>query len=252
MIVKHNNPSGVAIAEDVADAYEKALACDPLSAYGGVIALNRPVDAALAERLHENFIEVLIAPSYDEAGIEVLKQKEAVRILEDTEQRAYIGERDLKRVRGGAARPGPRLGRGHDVGNGRRLEGRARGGPVGRPAVRVARRAPRALERDRDREGRRDARDRRGADEPHRLGASSRSTSAHQARGDEAAGAPGGLRRWRRTPSSPSPTGPQVAIDAGVSAFIQPGGSKRDSEVVGAADDAGAAMVLTGRRHFRH
>ena len=64
VIVKHNNPCGAAIADDIAGAYEKALACDPLSAFGGVIALNRPVDKALAERLHENFIEVLIAPEY--------------------------------------------------------------------------------------------------------------------------------------------------------------------------------------------
>ena len=62
VIVKHNNPCGAAIAESVGEAYEKALACDPLSAFGGVIVFNRPVDAALAERLHQKFVEVLIAP----------------------------------------------------------------------------------------------------------------------------------------------------------------------------------------------
>src|SRR5262249_9732831 len=72
VIVKHNNPCGVGIADSVAEAYEKALACDPLSAFGGVIALNEPIDKALAERLHENFIEVLIAPGYDEDALEVL------------------------------------------------------------------------------------------------------------------------------------------------------------------------------------
>ena len=85
MIVKHNNPCGAAIADDIADAYEKALACDPLSAFGGVIALNRPVDKALADRLHANFIEVLIAPEYSDDALEVLTQKEAIRILHDTE-----------------------------------------------------------------------------------------------------------------------------------------------------------------------
>jgi len=65
VIVKHNNPSGVGIADAPGEAYEKALACDPMSAYGGVIALNRPVDEALARRLHENFVEVLIAPGYE-------------------------------------------------------------------------------------------------------------------------------------------------------------------------------------------
>ena len=102
VIVKHNNPCGVAVAEQLGDAYEKALACDPMSAFGGVIALNRTVDRALAERLHERFIEVLIAPAYDEDALEVLKQKEAVRLLEATEQRGYEPrERDVKRVRGG-------------------------------------------------------------------------------------------------------------------------------------------------------
>ena len=65
VIVKHNNPCGVAVADQIGEAYEKALACDPLSAFGGVIALNRAVDRALAERLHEHFVEVLIAPAYE-------------------------------------------------------------------------------------------------------------------------------------------------------------------------------------------
>src|SRR5213076_1128922 len=76
VIVKHNNPCGVAVGDGVAEAYEKALACDPLSAFGGVIALNRDVDRALAERLHAHFIEVLIAPGYDADALEVMKQKE--------------------------------------------------------------------------------------------------------------------------------------------------------------------------------
>ena len=75
VIVKHNNPCGVAAAERIGDAYERALACDPMSAFGGVIALNRNVDRALAERLHEHFIEVLIAPSYDEDALEVLSRR---------------------------------------------------------------------------------------------------------------------------------------------------------------------------------
>ena len=87
---------------DALDAYEKALACDPLSAFGGVIALNRPVGGELAEALHENFVEVLIAPGYEDGALEVLQQKEAIRILGDEERRrADPGERDVKRVRGG-------------------------------------------------------------------------------------------------------------------------------------------------------
>ena len=101
VIVKHNNPCGVAEADEIGPAYEKAFACDPMSAFGGVIALNRPVDKALAERLNEQFIEVLIAPEYDEDALEVLQQKEAIRILEDKERRAHQIEPDIKRVRGG-------------------------------------------------------------------------------------------------------------------------------------------------------
>ena len=82
VIVKHNNPCGVAVAETVEEAYERAFACDPLSAFGGVIVFNRPVEAALAERLHQQFIEVLLAPGFEPEALEVLAQKEDVRILE--------------------------------------------------------------------------------------------------------------------------------------------------------------------------
>ena len=102
MIVKHNNPCGVAIGADALEAYAKALACDPLSAYGGVIALNRPVGRELAEELHKNFVEVLIAPGFEDGALEVLQQKEAIRILCEEERREPDpAERDVKRVRGG-------------------------------------------------------------------------------------------------------------------------------------------------------
>ncbi len=102
MIVKHNNPCGVAIGDDAREAYRKALACDPMSAYGGVIAFNRPIGEALAEELHENFVEVLIAPGYEDGALEVLQQKEAIRILSDEERRQPdAAERDVKRVLGG-------------------------------------------------------------------------------------------------------------------------------------------------------
>src|SRR3954449_4137795 len=101
-IVKHNNPCGVAVGEDPLDAYRKALACDPMSAFGGVIAFNRPLEAEVAEALHENFVEVLIAPGYDDRALEVLQQKEAIRILREDERRGPDSrERDSKRVLGG-------------------------------------------------------------------------------------------------------------------------------------------------------
>src|SRR3954451_15422809 len=102
VIVKHNNPCGVAIGKDALEAYEKALACDPMSAFGGVIAFNRPVSEELAKRLHENFVEVLIAPDYEHGALAVLQQKEAIRILCEEERRQREpGERDVKRVMGG-------------------------------------------------------------------------------------------------------------------------------------------------------
>src|SRR4249920_3113724 len=102
VIVKHNNPCGVAIGDDLGEAHRKARACDPMSAFGGVIAFNRPVSKALAERLHENFVEVLIAPEYEHGVLAVLQQKEAIRILCEEERRQRDPrERDLKRVLGG-------------------------------------------------------------------------------------------------------------------------------------------------------
>jgi phosphoribosylaminoimidazolecarboxamide formyltransferase/IMP cyclohydrolase len=251
VIVKHNNPCGVAVAEEIGEAYEKALACDPLSAFGGVIALNRSVDRALAERLHERFVEVLIAPAYDQDALPVLKQKEAVRLLETTEQRGYEPrERDVKRVRGGLLVQDPD-----------RLEERRESMQVATEAspdggqwedlwfawkvCRHVRSNAIVIAKD-------------GATLGIGAGQMSRVDSvriaiekARQARGEDA----GGLLAGSVVASDaffPFPDGPQLAIDAGVTALVQPGGSVRDSEVIAACDEAGAAMVFTGRRHFRH
>ena len=251
VIVKHNNPCGAAIGTDVADAYEKALACDPLSAFGGVIALNRPVDAALAERLHQNFIEVLIAPGFEDGALEVLQQKEAIRILHDTEESdPEPRERDLKRVRGGLLVQTPDL-----------VE-------EGREGMEVATEVEPSEEAWRDLEFswrvckhvRSNAivfaKD--GATIGIGAGQMSRVDSvriaidkARDARGEEAEALLAGSV-VASDAFFPFPDGPQMAMEAGASAFVQPGGSKRDPEVVEACDAAGAAMVMTRRRHFRH
>ena len=101
VIVKHNNPCGVAVGESALEAYEKAFACDPLSAFGGVLVFNRPIDSELAERLSQQFIEVLMAPGYAEDALEILTRKEAIRVLEVEEIAYEPRERDIKRVRGG-------------------------------------------------------------------------------------------------------------------------------------------------------
>ncbi len=251
VIVKHNNPCGVAVAEQIGDAYEKALACDPLSAFGGVIALNRGVDRALAERLHERFVEVLFAPAYDRDALEVLKQKEAIRLLEATEQRNYEPrERDVKRVRGGLLVQDPdRIDEERES-----MQVVTQAKPDGSQsedlwfAWKVCRHVrSNAIVIAKD-----------GATLGIGAGQMSRVDSvriaiekARQARGEDA----DELLAGSAVASDaffPFPDGPQLAIDAGATALVQPGGSVRDSEVIAACDAAGAAMVFTGRRHFRH
>src|SRR5207247_7519442 len=102
VIVKHSNPCGVAVAGSIEQAYDRALASDPRSAYGGVVVVNRTVSEALGERLAKQFIEVLFAPGYDDAALKRLREKPGTRILEDRERRlSNPGERDYRRVLGG-------------------------------------------------------------------------------------------------------------------------------------------------------
>src|SRR3954469_13229870 len=101
-ILKHNNPCGAAVGATAIEAFEKALATDPMSAFGGVFCFNRRVDKQLAQRLSEIFVELVFAPGYDEEGLELLMEKPNVRILDNQERRRVpIGEHDIKRVRGG-------------------------------------------------------------------------------------------------------------------------------------------------------
>ncbi|MDQ3759341.1 MAG: bifunctional phosphoribosylaminoimidazolecarboxamide formyltransferase/IMP cyclohydrolase [Actinomycetota bacterium] len=251
VIVKHNNPCGAAIGSDIADAYRKALACDPLSAFGGVIALNRPVDADLAELLHENFIEVLIAPSYSDDALEILMRKEAIRILHNTEDSEPEPlERDLKRVRGGLLVQTPDV-----ISEDRESMEVASAAEPDDGAWRDLEFAWRVCKHVRS-NAIVIAKD--GATLGIGAGQMSRVDSvriaidkAHDARGDEARELLAGSV-VASDAFFPFADGPHTAIDAGSTAFIQPGGSKRDAEVVAACDDAGVAMVMTRRRHFRH
>jgi len=250
-IVKHNNPCGVAIGEDALSAYRKALACDPMSAFGGVIALNRPVGAELAEALHENFVEVLIAPEYEDGALDVLQQKEAIRILCGEERREPDPiERDAKRVLGGLL-----------------IQDRD-GDPEPRELMEVVTKTQPSEEQWRDmcfawtvvRHVRSNAiviaKD--GATLGIGAGQMSRVDSVRlavekcrDARGDDV----GALLADSAIASDaffPFADGPRAAIDAGATAVIQPGGSKRDAEVIEACDAAGVAMVFTKHRHFRH
>ena len=250
-IVKHNNPCGAAVGADALEAYQRALACDPLSAFGGVIALNRPIGVELAEALHKNFVEVLIAPGFEDGALEVLQQKEAIRILCDEERRGpNPGERDIKRVRGGL------LIQTHD------------GDPEPREMMEVVTRAEPSEEQWDDlcfawtvvRRVRSNAivLGRDGATIGIGAGQMSRVDSVRlavekcrEARGDAADALLAGSV-IASDAFFPFADGPELAIEAGATAVIQPGGSKRDAEVIEACDAAGVAMVFTKHRHFRH
>ena len=250
VIVKHNNPCGAAIAATIGEAYDNALACDPLSAYGGVIALNRPVDRALAERLNENFVEVLVAPDFDEDAMGVLTQKEAIRILHNAEQRGpEPRERDLKRVRGGLLVQTPDL-----------LE-------EGREQMEVATSTQPNDDQWRDMlfawkvckhvKSNAIVFARDGATRGIGAGQMSRVDSVRIAVEKAADAFEGDAEPLAGTTVAsdaffPFADGPLSALDAGATSVIQPGGSKRDDEVIAAVDERGAAMVFTRKRHFRH
>jgi phosphoribosylaminoimidazolecarboxamide formyltransferase / IMP cyclohydrolase len=250
-IVKHNNPCGVAVGEDALDAYRKALACDPMSAFGGVIAFNRPVGEELAEALHENFVELLITPDYEDGALEILQQKEAIRILRNEERRQPDPEeRDVKGVMGGLL-----------------IQDRD-GDPEPRELMEVVTKTEPSEEQWRDlyfawtvvRHVRSNAivlaKD--GATIGIGAGQMSRVDSVRlavekcrNARGEEAEGLLAGSA-LASDAFFPFADGPEAAIEAGATSVIQPGGSKRDAEVIDACDGGGVAMVFTKHRHFRH
>jgi phosphoribosylaminoimidazolecarboxamide formyltransferase / IMP cyclohydrolase len=245
VIVKHANPCGVAVGGTIEDAYERALGADPVSAYGGVVALNRPVDTDFGARLAEQFVEVLFAPGYEDGALDALRAKEAVRVLVSTERRkAPAGERDFRRVLGGLLVQD----RDADI--------------EGREAMTVVCGAP--SESDWGdllfawRVGKHVtsnaiviAKDLRtigiGAGQTSRVDAVRIAVGKAGELGHDLGGA-----ALASDAFFPFPDGPQLALEAGVRAIIQPGGSKRDPDVVAAVEAAGGTMVFTGRRHFRH
>ena len=245
-IVKHNNPCGVAIAAGAEEAFDKALTTDPLSAYGGIYCFNRRVDKALAEKLHAQFAEVIFAPGYEEDALELLEQKPNVRLLESQERRRIpVTEHDLKRVRGGI------LVQDRDTG----LEDREEMDVV-------TRRKPTEEEWGELLFAMRVCKHVRSNAIVLATGLSTAGIGAGQMSRidsvrlavDKAAAA--GIDLSKAVMASdaffPFADGAQLAIEAGVQAIIQPGGSQRDGEVIDACDEAGVAMVFTARRHFRH
>jgi len=245
-IVKHNNPCGCALAGDVGEAFERALASDPMSAFGGVVCINRRVDRALAERLTSMFLEVVFAPGYDDDALEVLSTKEKLRVLDSSERRQTpVSERDVKRVRGGLLVQD----RDDDIEQREEMQVVTARRPSEEEwgellfAWKVAKHVRSnaiVLTRELATLG-------IGAGQMSRLDSVRIAVDKARAAENDLDGAAMGSDAF-----FPFADGPQAAIDAGVRTIIQPGGSQRDPEVVEACDKAGIAMVFTSRRHFRH
>ena len=249
VVVKHANPCGVAVAQDLAAAWELALRCDPTSAFGGIVAANRTLDEDTASRIAQIFTEVIVAPDATPEARAILARKKNLRLL-------------LTGTLPDAAAPGFTS---RSIAGGLLVQSRD-AGRVARPQLRVAtKRAPTEAEyadllfaftvcKHVKSNAIVYAKD--GATVGIGAGQMSRVDSARIAAWKaQAAGNGVPLTQGSVVASDaffPFADGLQAAIDAGATAVIQPGGSVRDDEVVAAADEAGVAMVMTGMRHFRH
>jgi phosphoribosylaminoimidazolecarboxamide formyltransferase / IMP cyclohydrolase len=246
-VIKHANPCGIAVGADIAEAHRKAHACDPLSAYGGVVATNRPVSAAMAAQLADIFTEVVVAPDFEEEALTVLRARKNLRLVRaaapsrgGVETRPVSGGLLVQHldtvdaeVEGGGDAP---------------QRWRRVAGPVSDDAtvadlsfawraVRAVRSNAILLAHD-------------GASVGIGMGQVNRVDSAHLAvrrAGDRAAGAVAASDAF-----FPFADGLQVLLDAGVRAVVSPGGSIRDEEVVAVAESAGVGLYFTGTRHFAH
>jgi phosphoribosylaminoimidazolecarboxamide formyltransferase / IMP cyclohydrolase len=245
-IVKHNNPCGCAIAQHVRVAYERAFACDPQSAYGGVIVVNRHVDRAFAEALARQFIEVLLAPGFDEGALALLSEKKNVRLLELAAWPEPSNEIEGKSVIGG------QLVQTHDLVSETREQMRVMTAAV--PTEEQWSQLLFAWKVCRHVRSNAIVIAAGGATIGIGAGQMSRVDSVRIAIEKARAAQPELLVHAVLASDAyfPFADGPELAIDAGVSAIIQPGGSVRDEDVLAAVNAAGAAMVATGVRHFRH
>ncbi|MGI8403977.1 MAG: bifunctional phosphoribosylaminoimidazolecarboxamide formyltransferase/IMP cyclohydrolase [Thermomicrobiales bacterium] len=244
-IVKHTVPCGLAVRPTVVEAYKAAFAGDPVSAFGGIVALNRPVDVATATLMRKIKLDVIIAPAYDDDARDILLRKKNTRILTlaNRPEDAVPGNAfDIRPIAGGMLMQTPD----------NQVDDTSTWGVATKVAPTVEQRADLAFAWQAARMVKSNAivfvRDLAivglGAGQPNRL--ESVAIAARKA-GDAAHGA-----AMASDAFFPFADGIQQAIDAGVTAVIQPGGSLRDAEVIEAADNAGIAMIFTGTRHFRH
>ncbi len=245
VIIKHNNPCGVALSGDILSAYEKAHSVDPTSAFGGIIALNRPVDEAVAAKIGETFVEAVIAPAFHEEALEILTQKKNIRLMYMGEEREETDKSfDIKRVDGGvlvqdkdtikearsemkvATKTKPTENEFEDLLFAWRLAKHVKSNAI-------------VLAKDLKAVG---------------IGAGQMSRVDSSELAIKKAGGPAACKGAVVASDAFFPF--RDSIDAlakvGVKAIIQPGGSVKDEEVIAACDEHGIAMVFTGKRHFKH
>jgi phosphoribosylaminoimidazolecarboxamide formyltransferase/IMP cyclohydrolase len=244
VIMKHSNPCGAATsASDIKEAYVKALQTDPVSAFGGIVSFNRPVDRETAEELAKIFLEVIIAPGFDREALEILGAKKNVRLLATLPQKgSRAGELDFRRVAGGLL-----------------IQERDLGGDNIRNAQVMTKRTPTEEEYQ-------------ALDFAWKVVKNVKSNAIVFATKDQLVGV--GAGQMSRVDSVkialmkanmptkgtvlasdaffPFRDGVDIAAEAGVTAIVQPGGSIRDEESITAADEHDIAMIFTGKRHFRH
>ncbi|MFF7747726.1 bifunctional phosphoribosylaminoimidazolecarboxamide formyltransferase/IMP cyclohydrolase [Streptomyces sp. NPDC007971] len=243
-IIKHANPCGIAVGADVAEAHRKAHACDPVSAYGGVIAVNRPVSKEMAEQVAEIFTEVIVAPDYEEGALEALAKKKNIRVLKAPN--GPCNRLEAKQIDGGVLlQATDRLqADGDDPANWTLASGEALTGEeledlaFAWKACRAVKSNAILLAKD-------------GASVGVGMGQVNRVDSCKLA--VERAGEERARGSYAASDAFfPFPDGPEILIGAGVRAIVQPGGSIRDELVVEAAKKAGVTMYFTGTRHFFH
>lgn len=246
-IIKHANPCGIATAspaasDAIADAHLRAHECDPVSAFGGVIAANRPVTLAMANTVAEIFTEVVVAPSFEPAALEVLMQKKNIRLLQ-LPANYHRDAPELRQISGGMLVQQPDVFDDFSSSSWQLVSG-TKADAATRRDLEFAWRACRAVKSNaillaND-----------GASIGVGMGQVNRVDSCHLAvtrAGERAAGSVAASDAF-----FPFADGLQVLLDAGVRAVVQPGGSVRDEEVIAAAQAAGVTMYFTGERHFFH
>jgi phosphoribosylaminoimidazolecarboxamide formyltransferase/IMP cyclohydrolase len=242
-IIKHANPCGIATGADIALAYLAAHACDPVSAFGGVVAANRKVTVAMAEPLSQVFTEVIIAPEYEPAALEILMKKPSIRIL--TCPNTKLSPLEIRPVSGGVLLQNTDKidAPGDDCANWSQVTGEKVSQQV-LADLQFAWRAVRAVKSNAILLAKNGAAVGIGMGQVNRVDSARLSIdrAGERAQGSVAAS----------DAFFPFADGLQILIDGGVTAVVQPGGSVRDEEVIAAANSAGIAMFFTGTRHFSH